>query len=97
MLIIIFYFQAAGFAIVTKMNTLRLASEVLMQAPEFVSRMMSGDTSDSTVAKLMANGGFQNDEMSRNDAFGNINLVNLISGAQKVSEAIDKYNKLTQA
>ena len=78
------------------MNTLRLASEVLVQAPEFVTRMMSGDSNDSTVAKLL-DSGFQNDEMARSDSPRNVGLMNLILGAQKVSEAIDKYNKLNQA
>ena len=85
----------AGFAIATKMNPLRLASEVLMQAPEFVTRMMSDDSNDSTVAKMM-DSGFQNDGISRSDSSSNVGLMNLILGAQKVSEAIDKYNQLNE-
>lgn len=83
-------FRAAGFAIATKMNTLRLASDVFMQAPEFVSRMMMGDTNGLEE--------FQSEGLSRSDSSdGNMNLMNLLQGAQKVSEAIEKYNVLNQS
>ena len=80
----------AGFAIATKMNTLRLASDVLMQAPEFVTRMMAGDTSGSN--------DLQSEDLARSDSSaGNMNLMNLLRGAQKVSEAFDKYTELNQS
>jgi len=69
-------FRIAGFAIATKMNTLRLASDVFLQAPEFVSRMMSSDQSDNSE-------GVTNDDMGRSDEADQMNLMNLIRGAQK--------------
>ena len=80
----------AGFAIATKMNTLRLASDILVQAPEFVTRMMTSDTNGLQDV--------QSDELARSDSSaGNMNLMNLLNGAQKVYSAIDKYSELNQS
>ena len=81
------YFQIAGFAIATKMNTLRLASDVFLQAPEFVSRMMSNDQNENSEAII-------DDNMGRSDEADQMNLMNLIRGAQKVSQALETYNQL---
>jgi len=83
-------FRVAGFALATKINTLRLASDVFMQAPEFVSRMMASDTTGLD--------NLQQEELARSDtSSGNVNLMNLLRGAQKVSEALDKYSELNQS
>ena len=80
----------AGFAIATKMNTLRLASDMFVQAPEFITRMMTSDTNGLQDV--------QSDELARSDSSaGNMNLMNLLRWAQKVSEAIDKYSELNQS
>ena len=39
---------------------------------------------------------YQNDETARSDEPQSMGLMNLIRGAQKVSEAFDKYNQLNQ-
>ena len=58
--------------------------------------MMTGDTRDSTVARLMGST-FHNDQIqARSDIPQPFGLMNLLAGAQKVSEAIDKYNNLNQ-
>ena len=69
------------------MNTLRLASDVFLQAPEFVSRMMSSDQNDNSE-------GIIDDDMGRSDEADQMNLMNLIWGAQKVSQALETYNQL---
>jgi len=81
-------FRIAGFAIATKMNTLRLASDVFLQAPEFVSRMMANDQieeSEDTAG-----------DISRSNESDQMNLMNLIRGAQKVSQALETYNQLNE-
>jgi len=81
-------FRIAGFAIATKMNTLRLASDVFLQAPEFVSRMMASDQieeSEDTAG-----------DISRSNESDQMNLMNLIRGAQKVSQALETYNQLNE-
>ena len=69
------------------MNTLRLASDVFLQAPEFVSRMMSSDQNENSEGNI-------NDNMGRSDEADQMNLMNLIRGAQKVSQALETYNQL---
>ena len=69
------------------MKTLRLASDVFMQAPEFVSRMMMGDTAPIE-AKIA--------DIARSDTPKTIGVLDLLRGAQKVSEAFDKYNEMNQ-
>ena len=82
------FHQIAGFAIATKMNTLRLASDVFLQAPEFVSRMMANDQIEESEDTAV--------DISRSNESDQMNLMNLIRGAQKVSEAFDKYNEMNQ-
>jgi len=81
-------FRIAGFAIATKMNTLRLASDVFLQAPEFVSRMMASDQIEDSEDTAV--------DISRSNEPDQMNLMNLIRGAQKVSQALETYNQLNQ-
>lgn len=81
-------FRIAGFAIATKMNTLRLASDVFLQAPEFVSRMMASDQIEDSEDTAV--------DVSRSNEPDQMNLMNLIRGAQKVSQALETYNQLNQ-
>ena len=81
-------YQIAGFAIATKMNTLRLASDVFLQAPEFVSRMMASDQIEDSEDTAV--------DISRSNEPDQMNLMNLIRGAQKVSQALETYNQLNQ-
>ena len=78
----------AGFAVATKINTLRLASDVFLQAPEFVSRMMANSPVDDSEIPT--------DDMGRSDGSEQMNLMNLIRGAQKVSQALETYNQLNE-
>ena len=82
------FFQVAGFAVATKLNTLRLASDVFLQAPEFVSRMMASSPVDNSENLT--------DDMARSDGSEQMNLMNLIRGAQKVSQALETYNQLNE-
>jgi len=81
-------FRVAGFAVATKLNTLRLASDVFLQAPEFVSRMMASSPVDNSENLT--------DDMARSDGSEQMNLMNLIRGAQKVSQALETYNQLNE-
>ena len=70
------------------MNTLRLASDVFLQAPEFVSRMMANDQIEESEDTAV--------DISRSNESDQMNLMNLIRGAQKVSQALETYNQLNQ-